>query len=271
MIPDVASLALLCGLAGAQDVVPTPPPAAPPPTAPVVEDVLSPYRVPFDALVERSIGTASVPVAFDWRHTKVQLAGSVSYLAELNNFNAMRGGAIIRRPASGMILELGVMYAETWESPTSRLLMYTPYRQPARPDRLEVDLMLGVPLAEGVVTAQPKFFPATQMVLNAYGGLRYLIYPSAFRGMEVGEVLGAIVAPALSEEEIDELEDARLPGMQIDPARYGLMLGLGNDIYFEPGLFVSPRVLFAVPLLAPATQTDLFLWVDLSLAVGIAL
>ena len=38
------------------------------------------------------------------------------------------------------------------------------------------------PLAEGVVTAWPKFFPVAQMVLCATAGFRYLLYPDAFGG-----------------------------------------------------------------------------------------
>ena len=62
--------------------------AADPPSAPA--DPLSPYRIPYDELVQRTIGTASKPVAFDWRRTKVQGAINGDQLYELNNFNSLR-------------------------------------------------------------------------------------------------------------------------------------------------------------------------------------
>src|SRR5690606_34258579 len=125
-------------------------------------------------------------------------------------------------------------------------------------------------LAEGVVTTVPRFFPAVQLAFVAYGGLRYALSPQAFAKMRPGQVAGAIIAPSLSDHEIDNLEGARLDAMQVDPGRFGLYAGLGNDIYFKSGVFVSPRLLVGVPLLAPATQSELWMWADLSLAAGLA-
>lgn len=261
LIPSL--LVTLAGAALAQD-------PAPPTDLPEDEDVLSPYRARFEGLVERSIGTASVPVAFNWRRTDLQIAVLGSYLGEQNNFNSMRAGALLRFPSNTALLELGVSYADTWDSPSSRLLAFTPYRQPGHPDRMEVDLTLGLPLAEGVVTTFPRFLPAVEMVLVGYVGVRYFLYPTAFAGRTPGQVLTAILAPALSADEIDNLEEARLDGMQVDPGRYGVLVGLGDDLYLESGLFLSPRMMVAIPILEPVTETELLLWTDLSLAVGMA-
>lgn len=241
------------------------------PDPPPVEDPLSPYRVRFGALVERSIGTTSVPVEFNWRRTHVQLAATGSFLTELNNFNVLRGGLLVRMPSDSLMIEFGASYSESWESPSSRQLALTPYRQPGHPDHLEIDFAVGVPLAEGAVTTAPRFFPAVQLVLNGYAGIRYLVYPTGFAGLRPGQVARALLSPTLSDAEIDNLDDARLPAMQVDSGRYGVLVGLGDDLYFKSGLFVSPRVMVAVPLLAPASGTELYVWADMSLAVGIAL
>ena len=58
--------------------------------------------------------------------------------------------------------------------------------------------------------------------------------------------------------------------MQVDPERWGPVIGIGNDIYFAQGVFVSPRVMVSVPLLAPVTGSDLLWWGDASVAVGVA-
>ncbi len=268
----------MVALAAAADADPQPadpqPPAEGPPPAEdpqAVEDPLSPYRVRFGALVERAIGTTSVPVEFDWRRTHVQLAATGSYLSELNNFNVLRSGVLVRLPSDSLMFEFGASYSESWDSPSSRQLALTPYRQPGHPDHLEVDFNVGVPLAEGVVTTAPRFFPAVQLVLNGYAGVRYLVYPTGFAHLRPGQVAKALISPTLSTEEIDNLDDERLPAMQIDPGRYGVLLGLGNDIYFKPGLFIAPRVMVAVPILAPVSGTNLYVWADLSLTLGIAL
>lgn len=245
-------------------------PQGTPSTGPDGDD-LERYRARFDVLADRAIGTTSRPVEFNWRRSPAQLALTGSYLSELNNFNSMRAGAAVRLPTGGVLMELGLSYAAVWHSPSSRLLALTPYRQPGRPDRMELDVVLGLPLAEGIVTTAPSFFPAVQLVFNAYAGLRYLIYPTGFAQMRPGEVTSAILSPLLTEIELENLERSRLSSMQLDLGRYGLMFGLGNDLYFKQGLFLSPRLLLAIPLLAPATQTELLMWADFSLSIGVAL
>lgn len=234
------------------------------------EDPLSTHRMPFPELMQRSIGTVSKPVAFNWRRTTVQVAATGDQLFELNNFNSLRAGGLARFPTGGLITEVGASYVRTWDTPSSELLALTPYRQPGRPDRMEIDLNLGFPLAEGVVTVAPRVVPSVEIVLNAYAGFRYLLYPDAFAGMKAGKVFSAILAPSLTEDELANLDDRRPDAMQVDAGRYGLMVGVGNDLYFKQGIFLSPRAMFALPVLAPVTQTHLLFWADFSLAVGIA-
>jgi hypothetical protein len=74
----------------------------------------------------------------------------------------------------------------------------------------------------------------------------------------------------MTQDEIDNLESRRLDAMQVDTARYSLMAGVGNDLYLSQGVFLSPRVMFAVPLFAPVTESDLRLWADFSLVLGVA-
>lgn len=233
-----------------------------------VTDVISKFNVPLNPLTERTIGAASKPVAFNWRRARVQVGVTGSFLMELNNFDSARGGLIARFPLGGPIFELSTTWVGVWNTPSSELLALTPYRQPGRPSRLEVDLTVGYPIAEGVVTTFPRFIPALQLVFNFYTGLRYLIYPTGWVGMRTGEVAGAIFSPGLSEKEIDNLDSERLASMRVDPGRYGLMMGLGNDIYVKSGFFVSPRLMIAVPILKPASGTELGFWGDLSLAIG---
>ncbi len=234
------------------------------------DDALSRFRTPFGVLVERTIGTSSRPVEYNWRRSTVQVAATGDHLFELNNFNSLRAGGMARFPAGGAIMELGLSYVWVWDTPSSELLAFTPYRQPGRPARLELDLTLGVPLAEGIVTASPRFFPAVEMVFAGYAGLRYLIYPGGFEGMRAREVASASASPMLTEAELANLEDKRLDAMQVDTGRYGLMLGVGDDLYFSQGVFIAPRLMMAVPVLALASQTQLLFWADLSITVGVA-
>lgn len=238
---------------------------------PPLDDSLSRYRTPFGVLAERAIGTTSTPVEFSWRRSRVHLAATGDHLYELNNFNSLRAGGMARLPSQGLIYELGLSYVFVWDSLSSERLALTPYRQPGRPERLEIDFNVGLPLAEGVVTVAPKWFPSVQMVFNGYAGFRYLLYPHGFKEMKIGAIAGALLSPTMTQAELENLDKWRNDAMQLDRARYGILLGVGNDLYFKQGLFVSPRAMFAVPLLAPATETELLFYADLVLAVGVAL
>jgi len=234
------------------------------------EDPLSTYRTPFGVLVDRSLGSTSVPVAFNWRRTTAHVGATGDFLVELNNFNSMSAGAVGRFPSNGFVWEFGVDYVWVWDTRSSELLALTPYRQPGRPERLEIDANFGIPLAEGVVTLRPRFLPVAEMVLMGYIGLNYAIYPGSFEDMKFRDVAVALVSPALSETEIDNLDDQRLDAMEVDPARFSPLLGLGNDFYFKQGVFLSPRLRVSVPIVSAATGSDLLFWGDLTLVAGVA-
>ena len=269
MIPEILLLTALGGAAWAQSNEEAP--AEAPAEEPQGElDPLAPYRVPFDVLAERAIGSAAQPVEFNWRRTTAMLAATGGHPFELNNFNSLRAGGLARFPMNRAILEVGVSYVWVWDSPSSELLALTPYRQPSRPRRLELDLIAGLPVAEGVVTSWPRRFPAVQMTVNLYGGLRYLVYPTGFRDLTAREVALAVISPTLTDPERSNIEDIRLDAMQIDSARYGVMVGIGNDLYLQQGLFLSPRAMFALPVLAPVTETEMYFAAEFSLVLGVA-
>lgn len=228
------------------------------------------FRMPWEALIDKTVGSASKPVRFDWRKTDLQLAAFAAQPAEFNNFNSFRAGLLARIPSKTLMFELGLSYVWVWGTESSRQLALTPFRQPGRPRRFELDFSLGVPLAEGVVTAWPGFFPAAELVFSAYFNLRYLIYPGGFSGVKFRDILGSSFSPKLSDAEIENLDEKRLAGMEVDTQRYTLSAGLGTDIYFDFGLFVAPRVLIAIPLFAAVAESKMRLSLEFSLAVGYA-
>ncbi|MHB8874298.1 MAG: hypothetical protein ACYC8T_11475, partial [Myxococcaceae bacterium] len=244
----------------------------PPAEAPhALDPTLDAYRTAFEALTERAIGKASRPVRYDWRKSTAGFGLIGSQLNELNNFYSVRYGLFLRTPSSGLMIELATTRVETWSTDSSDKLAMTPYRQYGRPSHWELDVNVGIPLAEGVVTAWPGFFPAVELVVNATVGFRYLLYTDAFGGAGFWDVAGAIFAPRLTDLEQRNLGGRRPPGMQVDDGRYGILAGLTTDLYFQSGLFVFPRAMVAVPLLNGATQTHLGFWWELSVGVGWAL
>lgn len=255
------ALALPAGARGQTSAVGTPPVSSPLRAADGAG--LARYRLPLDALIERTLGNTSRAVRFDWRSKAIGVGAFGSQVLELNNFGSARFGLLARRPWGSLMTELSLARVETWGSTSATRLSLTPYRQAGRPSRFELGLNVGYPLAEGVATARPGFFPATELVFSVNAELRYLYYPGALSGATFGQVARAALSPRLSAREMRNLEDDRLPAMDVDRGRYGLLVGFTFDIYFAKGGFVSPRV-----MMAPFGSAALGWWWDLAFAAG---
>lgn len=245
------------------------PPVAKTATGDVIdESTLQSHRSPFEALSERMVGVASRAVRYDWRKANVEFAVTGSQLLELNNFNSARIGGAVRVAVSSLMVEFSVSYVHAWGSDASEKLSLTPYRQAGRPRRVEADLVLGYALAEGVTTAKFGFLPPTQLVFLVNAGLRYRYYPHELDKIPTGEAIGTFFAPKLSDKEVNNLEYARLPGMQIDRSRYDLLVGFSLAVYFQNGAFISPRLMFSPPVFSALTGSSLVVWWDLGLSLG---
>ncbi len=239
-----------------------PPPAAPP------DQPLEHFRTPLDVLTERAIGTTTRPVRFDWRRSAVGFGVTGSQLVELNTFWSWAVGVVVRKPFAGVLGQLTVRRVETSETDSSQKLALTPYRQYGRPSRFELEVGVDLPLAEGVVTAWPRFFPAAEVVLSATGALSYSLYLESFHGAKWTNTAD-FFAPTLVTREKDNLLSTRPPGMEVDSARYALFVGLSTDVYFQSGFFVSLRTMVALPL--PLEGSRLGWWWAPSLSLGLAL
>ncbi len=278
MILEPALLALALLADPTPTPSPSPSPAADPPLPPApavsaaeafadpppATDWIEQFRLPVDELVERSIGTASRAVRVDWRRKSVGVGITGSVLLELNNFTTERRGVVLRRPSNSLMTEFAMTRVRTHGSASADKIELTPYRQVGRPSRWELDFNVGYPIAEGVATARPGAFPATELVLTANAGLRYLYYPGAFSGVGWERIARSILLPQLTSRELDNLEGRRPGGMQIDTARYALLGGLSMDVYFHPSGFLSPRAMVALPTLG----TELGWWWEVSLGTG---
>lgn len=238
---------------------------------PVPDTTLERYRTPLEALLERPVGETSRAVRFDWRRSRVGFGLMTSSLLELNNYSSFRLGGYVRKAIGNVMLEAGATWVFVFSSDASNKLALTPYRQFARPPRLEVDVTVGYAIAEGVVTSRPGMVPAAQLVLSANVGARYLYYPGSLAGVPALDVLGSLFSPRLSDKEISNLDPKRLPAMQIDRARYSLLAGFTLDVYFRPGVSVTPRVMLALPVFSGIQGAGLGWWWELSLAIGAAL
>ena len=231
---------------------------------PKEDTTLERYRTPLDAMMERMIGLASRAVRLDWRRKNLGFGLLGGRLLELNNFGSARLGGFVRTPLGGFMGELAVSRVFTWGSESTRKLALTPYRQLGRPSRFELDLNVAYPLAEGVATARAGFFPATEMVFSANAGFRYLYYHGSLSGLGFRKTVTGLIAPQLSSRELEKLEGRRVPGMQVDGARYNLLGGFSLDIYFHNGGFLAPRVMSTLPL----TGSQLDWWWEVSMALG---
>jgi hypothetical protein len=261
---------LLIGVAWAQAPEPVEPAEFVEPAIRPADTSIQQHRTPLEALTERAIGRTSRRVRYDWRRGMMQVGMLGSLPAELNNFDALRAGGFVRLPGDTFLWELGLSYVWVRGSESSEQLALTPYRQSGRPSRMELSFAMAYPLAEGVVTVAPAFMPSVELVFNALAEVRYLIYPHGYAGLGFKDVLSSLIAPGFSDDELANLDDNRLPGMQVDPGRYGTLLGLGNDVYFQSGFFFGFKALVAVPLLVLMNDSELGFGFELNITAGLA-
>ncbi len=233
-----------------------------------IDTTLEGFRTPLEVLSESTIGIASRAVLFDWRKKTLGFGVVASQLLELNNFYSTRVGAFVRVPTGNLTFEFAVTRVFTWGSDSSDKLSLTPYRQAGRPSRFEFDVNVAYALLEGVGTPRLRFLPNVELVFSVNVGLRYLFYPGALGKANAGQVVEAILAPRISERELEYLDRERVPGMQIDKGRYGLLAGFALDLYFRTGIFIEPRVMVGVPLLSGITGSSLGWWWELSTSIG---
>ena len=234
-------------------------------------DVVAASRTPIQAMNEHFLGSTSRAVRFDWRRSPVTLGLGVSELVEKNTFGQWRAGVFGRKAFDDVIVEVGVNVYQAYDTPSSQTLALTPFRQAGRPNHLEIDANIGYAVAEGVVTPLTSFMPPAELALVALGGVRYLGYWQTFVDRTPQDIGLALVSPQLSESERDQL-DVDAPGaMLVDPARLHTMAGLSLDVYFQPGFYVAPRAMVAIPVLVPITASQLGFFWELSLVVGYAL
>jgi hypothetical protein len=234
-------------------------------------DVVTASRTPIQALNEHFLGSASRAVRFDWRRSPVTLGLGVSELVEKNTFGQWRAGVFGRKAFDDVIVEVGVHLYQTYDTLSSQTLALTPFRQAGRPNHLEIDANIGYAVAEGVVTPLTSFIPPAELALVALGGVRYLGYQQTFVDRTPQDIGLALVSPQLSESERDQLDVDALGAMLVDPARLHTMAGLSLDVYFQPGFYVAPRAMVAIPVLVPITASQLGFFWELSLVVGYAL
>lgn len=239
------------------------------------------YYTPVERLTEHYLGSASRPVRYDWRKSQLAVGAMASELLERNNFGSLRVGGLVRRAFLDIMVEAGLTYVYVLKTESSEILKLTPYVQAGRPPRFEIDVNVSYPLAEAPVTPIIDLVPPAEIVLFATAGFRYLLYPQAVVGdrdwndqdtwtnTSTWRDIGLnLMAPSLVKEDRLIIERDNLGGMLLDRARVHSLAGLTLDVYFQPGIFFSPRALIAIPLLAPVSETKLGFWWEMTLAAG---
>jgi hypothetical protein len=266
--PDAAPAGAKAAAAEADTKPPDTKPEAVGVPSPEKDESIERYRTPLDALTERMIGAASRAARYDWRNQTFSFGVTGGTLLELNNFQSDRIGGFVRTAISSLMVELMVTGALTQGTGSTYLLSLTPYRQAARPDHVEVDLNLGLPLLEGVTTPRWGWVPVMELVVFLELDLRYRYFPGAIANMSTGDSFKAVFWPQMSDTELNNLEPRRLPGMRIDRAKYDALAGLVFEAQFQNGIFFAPRVMICPPVMNGFTGSSLAWWWDISASLG---
>ncbi len=225
--------------------------------------------VPIEDAVRTVLGTTSRPVVFDWRRSSGLLQGEISQPVELNNFESRRLTAAVRWPLESGTATTSLSHVSTQGTEATETIARTPYLQTGRPSRWELGLGYDFAFAEGIVTMLPSFLPEAEMVFSISGEMRYLFYPGAWKENKGGQKFSSLFKTEINSTERAWLDSRKPAGMRIDPTRLDFLLGGRLDLFFKPGLFLSPSALIALPFLR--AKGGLGLWWSLGVGVGYAL
>jgi hypothetical protein len=223
-------------------------------------------HIPFRQLSERIVGTASKSVRFDWRKKEYGLALQAGQPVEYNNFDSVRLGTSLFFPSDLFNGRLALSKVFVVSTSSSRDLNRMPYRQLGRPSRWELEAGFFIPMAEGVVTIRPSFIPPAQMVFSLAADVRYFIYTESYRDESAGTIFKRIFKPILNDTERRKLEQTAPGSMRVDGARLATLVGGELHIYGSEGMFLSSKLMLALPLLF----TEMPLHSDFSFGVGYA-
>lgn len=223
-------------------------------------------------LPEHFVGATARATRFDWRRANAIPLLQVADLVERNNFQQVQANIGVRKAFGDILVEGALGYFWSNNTDSSLLLAQTPFRQAGRPAHIALDVNVGYPIAEGVVTPLTSWIPPAELVLVAWAGARYSGFVETFTGGRPLQDIGFdLVSPQLSATELERLDVSSPEAMQVDTARLHTPVGLSLDVYLQPGLLVSPRAMINIPVLAPVTGTKLGFFWELGISVGYAL
>lgn len=191
---------------------------------------------PLDALATRILGKVSRPSIYQWRQSPVMMRVNLGQVVELTQFDVSQKGLAFIVPGDDSYWELGLTRITVSATDGSDQLALTTYEQPGRPSHWQLRTGFGYSVVEGIGNNIFTFLRPTQFVLMAQTRLLYRYYPGAMAGMEGGEQLAAVLNPALTEQEIDNVSDSMPPGMILDASRMSLQFGLSLEVYDASGL-----------------------------------
>lgn len=232
------------------------------------EDVASPpaqeVLIPFETLMERSIGLVKRPAIFEWRKARLMLGITGGQPVEYNNFNVSATSLDLRLPLGSFCYRMSLGHVIVKDSDSSRQLRESPYFQSGRPGRWEWRHAMEFPLHEGIGSQVSSTIAPTEFVVSAVADFGISLYP--------GDGLGFLTNMAklkLTGAEHETLEKQAPESMRISSARHDIGFGLQWDNYFANGFHWSFRTLLHR---APAAGSgDLAQWLSFSAGVGYAL
>ncbi len=219
--------------------------------------------IPFESLVQRSLGHVRQAAVFSWRKSSMTLSLHCGQPIEFNNFNSSSLGLDLRLPNAWSSYRMSFDRLIVRQSRSSRSLKASPYFQAGRSSRWEWRHAIEIPLHEGIGVATSAWLPATQFVLSGVAELGLQIYPQ--NGMQN---FTHILQTRLAREERERIEENSPESMKVSSARHDLGLGLQWDNYFKSGAFWNFR--FLVHRAPAAGGEELVSWLSMSLGAGYA-
>lgn len=184
------------------------------------------------------------PSIFPWQLKSFGLRLSQSSYVEFNNFdsNSYQIGGIF--PIfERMIYALDIIQTKVYETPSSRQIGRTPYRQLGRPSRYSLSHQLSYPIFEGIGGHFFDLLESAQFVVSFFTQINMHYYDHLFKPWSSfgnsRDNIKSIFSSSLPPE-TRKIQQMKAPqGMKISDHKWDLLAGMDIFSFFSTGLFVS--------------------------------
>ena len=216
------------------------------------------------------IGFAERPALHAWRKSSLTIRPIMGQISEQNNFDSYHFGLVVDVPSDSFSFQIGLRKVEVSDTPSSRQLALTPFKQAGHANRYDIISGVKLPLVEGVGSQLYDWIPQSQFVFQGIARVNWHLHPNEWKGESFQNVLQGLFQTKVGSREYQKMQESNPAALLPSRSRHSLGAGFVVEQYFpESGgtaFHCSFEVLTLIDLYSDETTPSR--WMEYNLGVG---